>query len=194
VIDEPATQNTNNDVFNLTWQVGGSYWLRIQQTLDTNPATSGNPGGIVAVKAWAGDGSQPEPANWQYTWKDPLPGGDSTRSGYAAIRAGFGAGVVMDFDVDYFLVSAPGLPTITPTLPAQLLPQIGLSIAIGGSNSVLSWPAGVQSSYQLQSRSTLNSGNWNNVNTAVVVNGSKNTVTVPISGGQTQFFRLIQTQ
>jgi len=194
VVDEPVPQYTNKDVFNLAWQVGGSYWLRIQQVVDTNPATSGNPGGIVSIKAWAGDGSQPEPTNWQYSWKDPLPGGDATRSGYAAIRAGFGVGVVMDFDVDYFLVAAPGLPTITPTLPAQLVPQVGLGIASGGGNAVLSWPAGVESAYQLQSRSSLSSGSWNSVNTTVVVNGSLNTVTVPIAGGQTQFFRLIQTQ
>jgi hypothetical protein len=188
VLDEPANAG---DVYNLPWQVGGSYWLRIQQTIDTNPATDGNPGGIISTKAWLGDGSQPEPANWHSVWKDPLPGGDSTRSGYAAIRAGYGVGVVMDFDVDYFMVSAAGLPTITPTLPVSLLPQIDLGIAIGGGNAVLSWPAAVQGAYQLQSRISLTSGSWSNVNTSVVVNGSLNTVTVPLSGGQT-FYRLIQ--
>jgi hypothetical protein len=195
VSDEPTPNSTNTDAYNLSWQVGGSYWLRIQQTIDTNPATSGNPGGIVSAKAWAGDGSQPEPANWQYTYKDPLSSGDSTRSGYAGIRAGFGVGVVMDFDVDYFLVTAPGLPTITPTLPPQLVPQPQippLSIATGGGDAVLSWPAG--GAYQLQSSSSLSPVNWSNVNTAIVVNGSQNTVTVPLTAGQDQFFRLIQTQ
>jgi hypothetical protein len=179
------------DVYNIQWKVGGSYWLRIRQDIDTNPATDSNPGGIISTKVWAGDGSEAEPSNWQSVWKDPLPAGDVTRSGYAAIRAGWGLGVDMDFDVDYFLVSAAGLPTITPTLPPSLAPGLDLEIAIDGGNAMVSWPAAVQASYTLQSSSSLSSGVWSNVGAAVVVNGLENSVTVPLNGQQL-FFRLAQ--
>ncbi len=193
VADEPAISGTNEDEFNLKWQVGQSYWLRISQTLDTNPATSSNPGGIISVKAWPGDGSTPEPANWQFSFKDPLPGGDATRSGYAAIRAGWGAGTIMDFDVDYFLVRAPGLPTITPTLPSQLVPQVGLGIAAGGGNAVISWPAGTQSAYELESCTQLVGGAWSVVATPAVAQGQNNIVTLPLNNQSAQFFRLVET-
>jgi hypothetical protein len=159
------------DVYHQPWRVGGSYWLRIRQDVDTNPATDGTPGGIISTKAWAGDGSEPEPSNWQAVWKDPS---GVTRSGYVAIRAGYGAGVIMDFDVDYFLVSANGLPTITPTLPSSLLPQVQLGIAVSGDNITLSWPAGVQASYTLQSATSLTDGDWSNVDTSAVANGIQN--------------------
>jgi hypothetical protein len=76
-------------------------------------------------------------------------------------------------------------------LPAQV-PSLG--IAADGGNAVLSWPAGFLGTYQLQSSSSLIPANWSNVNTSVVVNGSQNTVTVPLAAAQDQFFRLIQTQ
>ena len=98
----------------------------------------------------------------------------------------------MDFDVDYFLEKAAGLPTITPTLPASFIPQIQLGIATGGGNAVLSWPSAVQNGYTLQSRSFLTSGVWSNVSQPLVVNGIKNSVTVPLNG-QSLFFRLVHS-
>lgn len=159
------------DVYHQPWRVGGSYWLRIRQDIDTNPITDGTPGGIISTKAWAGDGSEPEPSDWQSIWKDP---GGITREGYAAIRAGFGVGVIMDFDVDYFLVAANGLPTITPTLPSSLLPQVQLGIAVSGDNTTLSWPSGIQASYILQSATSLTDGDWSNVDTSSVNNSVQN--------------------
>lgn len=196
--DYVADNNTPagiGDVYNLQWKVGQSYWLRIRQDPDTNPATDGIAGGIISTKVWLGDGSQPEPANWQSVWKDPVATVDpsaATRSGFAAIRAGWGLGTVMDFDVDYFLEKAAGLPTITPTLPASFIPQIQLGIATGGGNAVLSWPSAVQNGYTLQSRSFLTSGVWSNVSQPLVVNGIKNSVTVPLNG-QSLFFRLVHS-
>jgi hypothetical protein len=92
--------------------------------------------------------------------------------------------------VDYFLVSAAGLPTITPTLPTSLIPRVDLGVAMNGANAVLSWPAAVGNIYKLQAAGTLSSS-WTNVTASVVVAGDRNTVTVPHSG-QGLFFRLGQ--
>ncbi len=178
--DYIVDNNTNGEPYNLQWKVGGSYWLRIRQDDAAN-------GGIISTKAWLGDGSQAEPTSWQSVWKDPC---GVTRVGYAAIRAGYGTGVTMDFDVDYFLVTAAGLPTISPKLPASLAPVVDLGIALNGANATLSWPAAVGNSFKLQSTGALPSG-WTNVTTSVIALDNRNTVTVTRSG-QRQFFRLSQ--
>lgn len=166
------------------WAVGGSYWLRIRQDVDTNaPGT----GGIVSVKAWLGDGSVPEPTAWDLVYKD---GAGLDRFGFGAIRAGWGAGAVLDFDVDYFQVTSAALPTVTPTLPPSLIPLIDLNVVISNKNAIVSWPVAAPGNYKLQSSTSL-TGAWTDVNTPVVVNGPQNTVTVPVNGQQV-FFRLKQ--
>ena len=166
------------------WVVGGSYWLRIRSDIDTNsPGT----GVIVSEKVWPGDGSVPEPTGWDLVYKD---GAGLDRSGFGAIRAGWGAGAVLDFDVDYFQVNAAALPSITPKLPASLTPLIDVNVVINGGNAIVSWPAAAPGNYKLQSSSSL-TGVWTDVNTPVVLNGAQNTVTVPVNGQQT-YFRLKQ--
>jgi len=166
------------------WVVGGSYWLRIRSDVDTNsPGT----GVIVSEKVWPGDGSVPEPAAWDLVYKD---GAGLDRSGFGAIRAGWGAGAVLDFDVDYFQVNAAALPSITPKLPASLTPLIDVKVVINDGNAIVSWPAAAPGNYKLQSSASL-TGVWTDVNTPVVLNGAQNTVTVPVNGQQT-YFRLKQ--
>jgi hypothetical protein len=166
------------------WAVGGSYWLRIRQDVDTNAPGTGT---IVSEKAWPGDGSVPEPATWDLVYKD---GSGVDRVGYGAIRAGWGSGAVMDFDVDYFQVTEANLPVVTPTLPPSLIPLVDINVTVSGGNATVSWPAAAPGNYKLQSSASL-TGGWTVVNTPVVVNGQQNTVTVPLTGHQT-FFRLIQ--
>jgi hypothetical protein len=166
------------------WAVGGSYWLRIRQDTDTNaPGT----GGMVSLKVWPGDGSVAEPSAWDLVYKD---GAGLDRSGFGAIRAGFGGGAVLDFDVDYFQVNSATLPMVTPTLPASLTPLIDVQVVISNGNAIVSWPVAAPGSYKLQSSSSL-TGVWTNVNAPVVVNGAQNTVTVPVNGQQL-YFRLKQ--
>jgi hypothetical protein len=165
------------------WVIGGTYWVRINSTVD---ASSPDTGEIISAKAWAGDGSAPEPAGWQVSWKDPIA---VTRNGAAAIRAGWYPGAQMDFDVDYFLVTSAGLPTVTPQLPSALIPRIELGAAVNGSNVILSWPAAAPVSYNLQSSSSP-AGPYGPAGGSIVVVGDKNTVTLPISGHT--YFRLMQ--
>ncbi len=173
------TDNTN-----LAWQVGGSYWIRIQSATDI---ASPSDGAIFSGKVWLADGVTPEPADWDVQWKDL----GFTRQGYSAVRAGFLTGAICSFDVKYFQVTSPGLPLITPTLPPSLNAQISAGITVGGGNAVVSWPNAAPGTYTVQTRSSLTSGSWGDVAALTVVSGAMNTVSVPYSGAQPAFFRLI---
>src|SRR5678809_1087668 len=81
-----------------------------------------------SAKIWVADGTQPEPANWQLSW-DYTPA-NPTRSGYAGITASSGS--PFQFDVDYFLVKAAGLPSIT-VAPSAFV-QVPAAIASQPSN------------------------------------------------------------
>lgn len=87
------------------WETNTWYWLRLRQT----GAGAGQPN--VLGKAWPADGASPEPSAWQLSWSRPA------RSGLAGILGGSGA--ESDFEVDYFLLKAAGLPLIR--LGPQLL-------------------------------------------------------------------------
>jgi len=70
-----------------------------------------------------------------------------------------------------------------------LIPRIDAAIALSGTNVIVSWPAAAPVAYTLQASASV-TGPWTNVLTSVVVNGDKNTVTLPNNGPQ--YFRLIQ--
>lgn len=98
------------------WQANQWYWVRLRQ--EPNAVSQGGANDVFA-KVWPGDGSAAEPANWQLSW-NYTPGVGATRSGYAGVTAGcFGAQV--QFDVDYILIKADGLPPIqvTPNLSPE---------------------------------------------------------------------------
>ena len=70
-----------------------------------------------------------------------------------------------------------------------LYPPPALSLAVAGTNAVLSWPAGPPSGFSLQSNTNLVSGAWSAVpNTVVQTNGGFQ-VTVPVARIPT-FYRL----
>jgi hypothetical protein len=97
------------------WQTNVWYWMRLKQSPDSGP---GQPD--VFGKAWLADGSVAEPSAWQ-TW-DYVPA-SSVHSGFAGIAA-WGSGEYSEFDVDYVLIKAAGLPSIlvNPELISGMAP------------------------------------------------------------------------
>ncbi len=93
--------------YQFAWQNNAWYWLRLRH--EPNAAAQGGVNDVFA-KIWLGDGSQPEPAAWQNVY-DYIPA-RSARSGYAGIVAG-SAGGLSEFEVDYILIKASGLPSIS---------------------------------------------------------------------------------
>jgi len=88
------------------WQLNTWYWMRIRQEPDA--ASQGGANDVFA-KIWPADGSAAEPAGWQLTWNYTSAG--SARAGFAGLTAS-SAGGIFEFDVDYVLVKAAGLPSI----------------------------------------------------------------------------------
>ncbi|HKQ40028.1 MAG TPA: lamin tail domain-containing protein [Verrucomicrobiae bacterium] len=89
------------------WQNNTWYWLRLRH--EPNAASQGGANDVFG-KIWLGDGTQAEPAAWQNLY-DYIPA-RSARTGYAGIVAG-SAGGTSEFEVDYILIKASGLPSIT---------------------------------------------------------------------------------
>jgi len=93
--------------FPFTWQLNTWYWLRLRQ--EPNAASQGGVNDVFG-KIWLADGSQAEPANWQTTY-EYIPT-RSTRTGFAGLAAS-SLGGTAEFDVDYVLIKAAGLPSVT---------------------------------------------------------------------------------
>jgi hypothetical protein len=88
-------------VLDLPWQEQTWYWLRLRQTRNRGDGPA-----AVCCKFWLADGTAPEPAQWQFSWKQ------TARAGLAGI-AGPSAAAASQFEVGYILVKAAGLPKIT---------------------------------------------------------------------------------
>jgi hypothetical protein len=97
--------------FKLDSQTNVWYWLRLKQEKDAEGGTND-----VFAKVWIADGATPEPANWQMTW-NYIPA-RTERVGLAGI-AGSSIDGVGNFEVDYILIMAEGLPKITVDFAAQ---------------------------------------------------------------------------
>ncbi|MGC8830599.1 MAG: lamin tail domain-containing protein [Verrucomicrobiia bacterium] len=91
------------------WQNNVWYWVRLRH--EPNAASQGGAYDVFG-KIWQADGSTPEPSNWQLMW-DYIPT-RTARTGYAGIAAGSSGGI-SEFEVDYILIKASGLPQITVT-------------------------------------------------------------------------------
>ncbi len=76
-----------------------------------NAASQGGANDVFA-KAWLADGNTAEPPGWQLTW-DYTPAISSPCAGFAGITAV--SGTWTQFDVDYILIKAAGLPLIQAT-------------------------------------------------------------------------------
>jgi hypothetical protein len=80
---------------NQTW-----YWLRLR--LDQDDRADG---AHIHAKVWRADGSVPEPVDWPLHWSR------DRRTGYAGIQGSSGGGQAQ-FELDYILIKAKGLPKI----------------------------------------------------------------------------------
>src|SRR5688572_29261656 len=88
------------------WQNNTWYWLRLRH--EPNAAALGGVNDVFG-KIWLADGSQAEPAAWQVTYDyTPTRG---ARTGFAGLGAS-SIGGTAEFDVDYVLIKAAGLPNI----------------------------------------------------------------------------------
>jgi hypothetical protein len=85
--------------YDLNWENNTWYWLRLRQT---GPDAPNN----IQAKVWKADGATPEPGEWQLNW------GRDGRVGLAGL-VGSSIGGISDYDVDYILIKAEGLPTTT---------------------------------------------------------------------------------
>ncbi|HWN96270.1 MAG TPA: lamin tail domain-containing protein, partial [Methylomirabilota bacterium] len=93
--------------FAIGWQNNTWYWLRLRQ--EPNAAAQGGVNDVFG-KIWLADGSQAEPAAWQSVY-DYIPT-RAARTGFAGIAAS-SLGGTAEFDVDYILIKATGLPNVT---------------------------------------------------------------------------------
>jgi hypothetical protein len=159
----------------IEWQTNTWYWLRLRQT-----GSSSVDGTNLFAKAWLGDGSTPEPADWQLAWAR------DDRVGYAGI-VGSSIGGLSEYEVDYILIKADGLPSVQVRPSAfSLVPTGGtatgpkLSTSRSGNDIVLTWTgAGT-----LESADKI-TGPW----TAVTGAASPRTVAI---AGSAKFFRIRQ--
>ncbi|MHB0957894.1 MAG: hypothetical protein ACYC0X_19280 [Pirellulaceae bacterium] len=82
------------------WRAGNWYWVRLSLTGGRAAA-----GANIHAKVWLADGTEPEPADWQIDWAR------DGRIGWAGIRGPHDGGPT-EFEVDYILIKARGLPRI----------------------------------------------------------------------------------
>ncbi|MCI0746497.1 MAG: lamin tail domain-containing protein [Verrucomicrobia subdivision 3 bacterium] len=121
-----------------SWQNDTWYWLRLRH--EPNAPSLGGVNDVFG-KIWLADGSQPEPAAWQATY-DYTPA-RSARTGFAGITA-TSLGGTAEFEVDYVLIKASGLPNITvaPTaftsVPVAITNQPQSQTVVEGSSVTFS--------------------------------------------------------
>ena len=115
-------------VQNFVWQANTWYWVRLRQ--EPNAAAQGGVNDVFG-KIWLGDGTQSEPASWQLKW-DYTPA-RPTRTGFAGITASSGG--TFEFDVDYILIKAAGLPNIL-VAPSAFI-QLPVSITAEPQNQTV---------------------------------------------------------
>ena len=159
----------------LDWQTNVWYWLRLRQEKDAAGGTND-----VFGKVWLADGQTPEPSAWQLTW-DYIPT-RTERGGLAGIT-GSSIDGVGNFEVDYILIKADGLPSITVDFPVLGPPPTTpafTSITHPAANQVrLEWIGAAE----LEATPDLVAGPWTRVPTAA------SPYVTPPTGAQ-RFYRL----
>ena len=113
--------------YTIVWQNNTWYWLRLRH--EPNAASQGGVNDVFG-KIWLADGSQAEPAAWQMTLE--YTSSRSTRTGFAGIAAS-SLGGLSEYDVDYVLIKASGLPNIT------VAPNAFVQTPVAITNQPQSW-------------------------------------------------------
>ncbi len=85
-------------VLDIPWANRVWYWLRLRQAGSRAPGQAN-----IHCKFWKADGTVPEPPDWQFHWEQ------TARTGCAGIL-GPNATVPAEFEIDYILLKAEGLP------------------------------------------------------------------------------------
>jgi hypothetical protein len=162
----------------IDWTTNAWYWLRLRQTRSTSSA-----GNNIQAKVWPADGTVPEPDDWQLSW------GRNDRTGFAGIAgpSSTGATGIEDFEVDYILIKATGLPSVKPAAasfslvgpPPSVLKFSGLTRTTG-NRVLLEW-IGTASLEQADNVT----GPW------TAVTGASSPLTITVSG-TAKFYRLRQ--
>ena len=117
----------------IKWEDNAWYWLRLRQTGPGTDAANN-----IQGKVWLADGSVPEPKDWQLNWLR------SGRTGFAGI-VGSSIGGVSEYEVDYILIKAEGLPAIK--VGSRAFPVGGpaapkIAAARSGNSIALTWTDG----------------------------------------------------
>ncbi len=107
--------------FAFAWQNNTWYWLRLRH--EPNAVSQGGANDVFG-KIWLADGTQAEPAAWQMTY-DYTPT-RTARTGFAGLAA-TSTGGTAEFDVDYMLIKAAGLPNIVVAPNAFVQTPVSIS-------------------------------------------------------------------
>lgn len=154
----------------IKWENNTWYWLRL---LQSNSVATDGPN--IRAKTWPADGTVKEPANWQLNWSR------NDRVGFAGI-VGSSIGGLSEFEVDYILIKAEGLPNIKVGSSAFPVTAAAPKIALArsGNTLALTWTGG-----GTLETADLITGPW----TSVAGASSPRSVSI---AGTAKFFRLRQ--
>ncbi len=116
----------------------------------------------------------------------------------AITLAGMPAGIGNQLNLTFKLITVGSDQFQLGALSLLALPQVpSLSISLSPGNSSaldLSWFGATNENFQVQARTSLGSGTWTNLGTAVPGQGAASTLTLPVAlGDPTRFFRLMTT-
>jgi len=161
------------------WENSVYYWMRFKVAPNTAPGAADLWG-----KIWKGDGTEPEPEDWQFSWDR------SGRTGFAGITASSNGGLI-ELKVDYFALKSTGLPSTTLAFQYEggaVTPQPAqISISRSGANITITWTNGGK----LQSSSALgnpgSASGWTDV--AGATGGVYNTTTADAP----KYYRVVNT-
>ena len=161
------------------WVNNQYYWMRFKVAPNTAPGAAD-----LFGKIWKGDGTEPEPEDWQFSWDR------SGRTGFAGITASSNGGLI-EMKVDYFALKSTGLPSIALAFQYEgggpVVQPAQLSISKSGANITITWTNGGT----LQSADALANPGSSSAWTTVVGQGAGTYTTT--AANAPKYFRVVNT-